>query len=63
MMRKQRSLMTKIGDAVEAAKDRTQEVGASFMKKVEVAASRRQPRSGKDADCGETESASRDRLA
>ena len=32
-MRKQKSLMTRIGDAVEAAKDKTQEVGASLMRK------------------------------
>ena len=39
MMRKQKSLLTRIGDAVEAAKDKTQEVGASLMKKAEVATS------------------------
>ncbi len=36
MMRKQKSLLTRIGDAVEVAKDKTQEVGASLMKKAEV---------------------------
>jgi len=37
-MRKPKSLMTRIGDAVEAAKDKTQDVGISLMRKVEVAA-------------------------
>jgi hypothetical protein len=39
MMGEEKSLLTKIGDAVEAAKEKAQEMGASLVKKVEVAAS------------------------
>ena len=51
--------MTRIGDAVEAAKDKTQEVGVSLMRKVEVAAVERQSRSGQDADRSEAQGAGR----
>ena len=47
MMRKQKSLMTRIGDAMEAAKDKTQEVGVSLIRKVEVAASSASREAGK----------------
>ena len=37
MMRKKESLLTRIGDAVEAAKSKTREVGASLMKNAQAA--------------------------
>ena len=37
-MATKKSLMTKIGDAVEAAKDKAQEMGASLVKRAEGAA-------------------------
>jgi hypothetical protein len=39
MMGEVKGLLTRLGDAVEAAKDKAQEVGASLAKKAEVAAS------------------------
>ena len=37
MMSEEKSLLTRIGDAVEAAKDKAQEVGASLAKTAGVA--------------------------
>ena len=45
-----KSVMTKIGDAVEAATEKAQEAGASLVQKVEDAAAERQAR-GREGDC------------
>ena len=50
MMGEEKSLLTRIGDAVEAAKDKAQEVGASLVKKTEGAASDAKREAVKDAD-------------
>ncbi|HEX5864474.1 MAG TPA: hypothetical protein VF014_09520, partial [Casimicrobiaceae bacterium] len=39
MMGKDKGLLTRVGDAAEAAKDKAQEVSASFVKRAESAAS------------------------
>ena len=46
-MGEEKSLLTRIGDAVEAAKDKAQEMGASLVKKAEGAATDAKREAGK----------------
>ena len=59
MMAKTKSLGTRIGEAVDMATHKVQEMGTSLVNKAETAASGRENRSGKDANHGQAESARR----
>ena len=58
-MGEEKGWLTKIGDAVEAAKDKAQEVGASIVRKTEVAASEAKREAGKARTVVEKKSAGR----